>query len=152
MVAIRAMVVEDADSVAELTRQLGYERTPAQIAGWVQGLAGRERQQQVFVACMGDEVVGWIEVALEHRLASDACGHIGGLVVKEGVRSAGIGLQLCRHVEGWVAEQGVALMRVYSRSTRERAHSFYLRDGYHMVKQSHVFEKPMRGTAAQPAT
>jgi GNAT superfamily N-acetyltransferase len=151
MVAIRAMAVEDAASVAELTGELGYERTLAQIAGWVQGLAGREHQQQAFVACIGDEVVGWIEVAVEHRLATDACGHIGGLVVKEGVRSVGIGLQLCRHAERWVTEQGVALMRVTSRSTRERAHGFYLRDGYHFVKQSHVFEKPMRGTRLHPA-
>ena len=30
---IRAMAAEDADAVAELVRQLGYGRTPEQIAG-----------------------------------------------------------------------------------------------------------------------
>ena len=139
MVAIRAIVAEDAAAVAELVRQLGYERAPAQIAGWIEGLAGREHEQQAFVACMGDEVVGWIEVALERRLQSDACGHIGGLVVKEGSRSAGIGRQLCRYAERWVAEKGVMVMRVTSRSTRERAHGFYVRDGYLQVKMSCVF-------------
>ena len=143
MVVIRAIAVEDANAVAELVRQLGYERTPAQIAGWIAALAGRGREQQAFVACMGDEVVGWIEVALERRLQNEACGHIGGLVVKEGVRCAGIGRQLCTHAEGWVAKQGVTVMRVLSRSTRERAHQFYLRDGYRQVKMSCVFEKPL---------
>jgi GNAT superfamily N-acetyltransferase len=142
-VAIRAIAVEDAVAVAELVRQLGYERTPAQIAGWITELAGREHEQQAFVACMGDEVVGWIEVVLERRLQTEACGHIGGLVVKEGERSAGIGRELCRHAERWVAEKGVTAMRVTSRSTRERAHGFYLRDGYRQVKMSCVFEKTL---------
>jgi len=147
MVAIRTIAVEDAAAVAELVQQLGYERTPAQIAGWIKGLDGREHEQQAFVACAGNEVVGWVEVALERRLQSDPCGHIGGLVVKEGMRSAGIGRQLCRHAERWVAKSGVAVLRVTSRSTRERAHRFYLRDGYLQVKTSCVFEKPLSGTA-----
>lgn len=146
---IRAIAVEDADAVEELVRQLGYERTPAQIAGWIAALAGREHEQQAFVACVGDDVVGWIEVALERRLQSEAYGHIGGLVVKDGVRGAGIGRQLCQHAERWVAEQGVMVMRVLSRSTRERAHGFYLRDGYRQVKMSCVFEKPLAGTGSR---
>ena len=149
MVAIRAIAVEDAEAVAELVGQLGYERTPAQIAGWIAELTGREQEQRAFVACMGDEVVGWIEVALERRLQYEACGHISGLVVKEGVRCGGIGRQLCRHAEQWVAEQGVMVMRVLSRSTRERAHQFYLRDGYCQVKMSCVFEKSLGGTEQQ---
>jgi len=146
MVTIRAIAAEDAVAVAELSRQLGYERTPAQIVGWIAGLAGREHEQQAFVACSGDELVGWIEVAVQRHLQSDEFALIGGLVVKEGERGAGVGSKLCRHAERWMAEKGVRLMRVTSRSTRERAHRFYLRDGYRQIKMSCVFEKPLAGT------
>jgi len=151
MVAIRAIAVEDADAVAELSGQLGYERTPAQIAGWIAALAGREHEQQAFVACAGNAVVGWIEVARQRHLQSDESALIGGLVVKEGVRSAGIGRELCRHAERWAAEKGVKAMRVTSRSTRERAHGFYLRDGYRQVKMSCVFEKPLPENSTDPS-
>jgi len=152
MVQIRAIAVEDSDAVAVLTRQLGYERTAAQIADWIEALAGREHEQQAFVACNGDEVVGWIEVALQRHLQSDESALIGGLVVKDGLRGAGIGRELCRHAENWAADKGVRLMRVTSRSTRERAHQFYLRDGYKQVKSSCVFEKAMDGTDSGPMT
>jgi len=143
MVTIRAIAVEDADAVVELTGQLGYERTAEQISGWIDALAGRKDEQQAFVACMGDEVVGWIEVAMMRHLQNEVSALIGGLVVKEGVRSVGIGRQLCRYAERWAAEKGVTVMRVTSRSTREAAHRFYERDGYSRVKMSVVFEKAL---------
>jgi len=144
MAAIRPIAVEDAKAVAELVLQLGYERTPVQIADWIAGLAGREREQQAFVACIRDEVVGWIEVAMQRHLQSDEFALIGGLVVKEGCRGGGVGRRLCEEAERWAREQGSRVMRVTSRSTRERAHAFYLRDGYIQVKMSCVFEKPLR--------
>jgi GNAT superfamily N-acetyltransferase len=152
MVTIRAIAAGDAVAAAELARQLGYERTAAQIAGWIAGLAGRENEQQAFVACRGEEVIGWIEVAMQRHLQSDEFALIGGLVVKEGVRSAGIGGQLCRHAERWAAARAVKAMRVTSRSTREAAHRFYERDGYERVKMSVVFEKALAGVDAETAT
>jgi GNAT superfamily N-acetyltransferase len=151
VVTIRAIAAGDAVAACELTRQLGYERTPAQISGWIAGLAGREREQQAFVACRGDEVIGWIEVAMQRHLQSDEFALIGGLVVKDGARSSGVGGQLCRHAERWAAECGVKAMRVTSRSTREAAHRFYERDGYERVKMSVVFEKALEGAGPETA-
>jgi predicted N-acetyltransferase YhbS len=148
MVTIRAITVEDAAVASELTRQLGYERSAAQIVAWIGALAGREHDQQAFVACIGDEVVGWVEVALQRHLQSDECALIGGLVVKDGIRNEGIGRQLCLHAERWAAEKGVKVVRVTSRSTREASHRFYERDGYQRVKLSVVFEKALAGTEA----
>jgi GNAT superfamily N-acetyltransferase len=48
---------------------------------------------------------------------------------------------LCEEVERWAREQGLGVVRVTSRSTREAAHRFYLRDGYRQIKTSLVFEK-----------
>jgi GNAT superfamily N-acetyltransferase len=137
---LRPAEAKDAEVVAELAAQLGYDRTAAQVREWLERLGARGGQT-VFVAERAGEVVGWIDVSLEHRLQSETFGLIGGLVVREGLRGAGIGRRLCERAEQWIAEQGAKKVRVTSRSTREGAHRFYLRDGYQQVKVSMVFEK-----------
>lgn len=141
-VDLRPMGVADAGAVAELAAQLGYKRSAGQVRAWIEGLSERPGQA-AFVAELGGEVVGWIEVSLEWRLQSEVFGFIGGLVVKEGVRGGGIGRRLCERAEQWSREQGARKIRVTSRSTREAAHRFYLRDRYRQVKVSMVFEKEL---------
>lgn len=140
-IVIREMEIADAEAVSVLVTQLGYERSTEEIRAWIEELRRAPRQQAVFVAVLDDEVIGWIDVSIEHRLQSPAFALIGGLVVKDGVRSRGIGRQLCHRAEAWAWEQGVQKVRVTSRSTRAGAHRFYLRDGYRETKTSLVFEK-----------
>lgn len=144
-VEIREMELGDAAAVAELSRQLGYERSAEQIRAWIADAATRKGEQAAFVACVQGQVAGWIEVSIERRLQSEPFAMIGGLVVRDGERGRGIGRCLCRRAEEWAWERGIATVRVTSRSTREAAHRFYLRDGYEQVKTSLVFEKK-RGT------
>jgi GNAT superfamily N-acetyltransferase len=141
-VAIRSIAPDDAPAVADLIGQLGHSRTADQVREWMIGLE-RRHWQAAFVAVSNGEVVGWIEVSLEHRLQYDPLALIGGLVVKDGLRSLGIGRLLCERVESWAHQQGVKKVRVTSRSTREAAHRFYLRDGYRQTKISMFFEKPL---------
>lgn len=143
LLTIRPMASADAPAVAHLSAQLGYERTPDEIAEWLDGLASVADRQTAFVACVGQQVVGWIEVSIERRLQSPEFGLIGGLVVSSSHRSAGIGRKLCQHAEAWVWDHGIPALRVTSRSTRGDAHRFYLRDGYKVVKTSMVFEKKL---------
>lgn len=139
---LRSMRAEDAEIVAALCRQLGYERTAGQIRAWL-AEANSAQDRAAFVASVGDHVAGWIEVSICHPLQSDAYALIGGLVVDEHFRGRKIGQQLCRQAEGWAREHGVPTMRVTSRSTRSGAHRFYLRDDYAAVKTSVVFEKKL---------
>lgn len=142
--SVRAISGEDAAVVAELSEQLGYEATADDIAERIAVLLSNVKCQVAFVACVGAEVVGWIEASIVHHLQSPAHALIGGLVVKEGVRGLGVGKRLCAEVEQWSRERGVSLVRVTSRSTREGAHRFYLRDGYRQTKTSMVFEKVLK--------
>lgn len=137
---IRAISQQDCHAVAELTGQLGYERTPEQVREWIEALPVWPHQA-AFVAELDGEVVGWVDVSLEHRLQSETFGFIGGLVVKDGLRSLGIGCRLCQKAEEWAHRKGANKIRVSSRSTREAAHRFYLREGYRQTKISMVFEK-----------
>jgi predicted N-acetyltransferase YhbS len=140
-VTIRRARPEDAAAVTELSAALGYPATVDEVRGRMVALPA---SQAVFVACADAEVIGWIDVALTHHLQSRPFALIGGLVVKEGLRGQRIGKRLCEEAEAWSRAQGVDVVRVTSRSTREDAHRFYLRDGYTDVKMSRVFEKKLR--------
>jgi GNAT superfamily N-acetyltransferase len=138
---IRHVALEDAAAVAELSVQLGYPATAGEIEGRIAGLGSCRAPQAVFVACLGAEIVGWIDVALSFDLQTPPYALIGGLVVKDGVRRLRIGKRLCDEAEAWSRAQGVGVLRVTSRSTRADAHRFYLREGFRDIKMSRVFEK-----------
>jgi predicted N-acetyltransferase YhbS len=138
--SVRVISREDAATVAELSVQLGYEATAAEVAERIEVVLSNV-EQVALVACVGADVVGWIEASIVHHLQSAPHALIGGLVVKDGVRGLGVGKRLCAEVEEWSRVKGLAVVRVTSRSTREAAHRFYLREGYRQTKTSAVFEK-----------
>jgi GNAT superfamily N-acetyltransferase len=135
------MEPRDAPEVAILITQLGYERDQAEVKTWIEAMQKRQDLQIAFVACLDDEVIGWIEISVEHRLQAAPFALIGGLVVKDGYRNRRVGLRLCERAEAWTWERGLTSLRVTSRSSRTDAHRFYLRNGYTLSKVSHVFEK-----------
>jgi GNAT superfamily N-acetyltransferase len=142
MVHIRPIQGADAAAAAVLCAQLGYPTdVPALLARMTQ-IAG-DADRAVLVACLDDEVVGWIDLSIEYHLQSEPAAFIGGLVVSERARGQGIGRRLSRAAEDWARARGVARLRVRSNVIRERAHAFYLRDGYARVKTSAVFEKTL---------
>lgn len=139
--SIRPIEPRDAASVTVLIEELGYQRDQDQVAQWIDDMPTHMETQIAFVACLGELVIGWIEVAIEHRLQSPPFALIGGLVVKDGYRNHKVGLRLCEHVEAWTWKRGLTTLRVTSRSTRTDAHRFYLRNGYTLSKTSQIFEK-----------
>ena len=138
-VDVRTIAREDAAAIAELSVQLGYETSPAEVEERITALLSNVENQVALVACVGGEVVGWIEASIARHLQVVPRSLIGGLVVKDGVR--GIGKRLCAEVEAWTRNKGLTVVRVTSRSTRKDAHRFYLREGYTQTKTSAVFEK-----------
>jgi GNAT superfamily N-acetyltransferase len=140
---IRGIKSGDAEALAALTTQLGYPVDPDRIRSRMRPLL-RDSSSAVLVAADGDDrPIGWLHVALLLSLEGDPRVHIMGLVVGDGHRSAGIGQELLAAGEAWAREQGVTRMTVYSRQTRERAHRFYEREGYALVKRSYFFEKEL---------
>jgi GNAT superfamily N-acetyltransferase len=138
---IRPMTAADAPLVAELTTQLGYPTTLAETVERLAMLEARPDEHAALVADDGGGAVGWVHVELVVSLASGLNANIGGLVIDEEHRSGGIGAELLAAAEAWARQRGAAAMVVRSRIARERAHRFYEREGYVLVKTSHVFEK-----------
>jgi GNAT superfamily N-acetyltransferase len=142
-VLIRTIHADDAETVARLSGELGYPVSTEVMRERIRSLAGLS-DQVVFVASRRDSnarIAGWIDVGISRHLQSEPCGEIGGLVVSSDVRSNGIGRQLVIHAEEWIKNQGISRMIVRSRSSREAAHRFYLREGYSQTKISAVFTK-----------
>ena len=142
LITIREITPDDGPAAAGLACELGYPATPAVLKERIEFLQ-RHPDHVVFVACDAGSVVGWVDVCIAHHLASDPRAEIGGLVVSAAVRSRGIGARLVAQAEQWAKEQGLTGMLVRSRSTREAAHRFYLREGYSVNKTSTVFIKEL---------
>ena len=144
MGSLRIRPIEDRDAAAatRLCAELGYPAEELAVLARVGQIAG-DPNRAVLVACVDDAVVGWIDLSVEYHLQSEPAALIGGLVVSEAARGQGIGRQLCEAAEAWARGRGIARMRVRSNAIRERAHAFYLRDGYRRVKTSAVFEKTL---------
>lgn len=140
---IRAITVADAEVAAKLSGELGYPASAQAMKERIQNLE-RLPDRAVFVACLAQVVVAWIDVGIVHHLQAESYGEIGGLVVSSDSRSRGVGHQLVARAEQWVLDRGINTMIVRSRITREAAHRFYRREGYSVLKTSLVFSKTLR--------
>lgn len=139
-IRIREITPQDAPEAAALSAELGYPVAVDAIRHRIEYLM-YQPDHVIFVACRHEAVVGWIDVSIAHHLASDPRAEIGGLVVSSAVRSRGIGRLLVTRAEQWAVSRGLNEMLVRSRSTRDDAHRFYLREGYARTKTSAVFTK-----------
>jgi GNAT superfamily N-acetyltransferase len=139
---LREIALDDAEAAAKLSGELGYPVSVSAMQHRIETIKALE-DHVVYVACVSDTVVGWIDVGIVHHLQSDPSGEIGGLVVSSDCRNRGIGKKLIAQAEQWVAHQGISRMVVRSRIARETAHRFYLREGYSRTKTSAVFSKEL---------
>ena len=137
------MVAADAARVADLTTQLGYPSTPDEIVRRFAELTAAPGHAVLVATDESDAAIGWIQVGRVAAIAEGDVAMIGGLVVGDGHRSAGVGADLLGAAEAWAREHGARAMSVRSRTERARAHRFYEAHGYEQVKLSHVFKKPL---------
>lgn len=92
---VRAMRLTDAEAVAELTTELGYPvDVPIQRAR-IADIEAEPGDDTLLVATdEADRPIGWIHISRERSLVASRNARIGGLIVADGVRSAGIGAAL----------------------------------------------------------
>jgi len=138
---IRRAKITDAPRLAELAGQLGYPTTVEQVRRRFRAIQ-LASQNAVFVAdSAGAGVVGWVHVSKEPLLESDVRAEVNGLVVAEAQRSLGAGALLLAAAEDWARKHGCKGVNLRSNVIRERAHQFYLREGYEHYKTQKAFRK-----------
>jgi GNAT superfamily N-acetyltransferase len=129
----------DADALAALLPDLGYEASAPQV---VRRLAALRQwpDQEAFVAEIDGAVVGLCHVQGVRMLISDGYAEIQALVVSAARQGEGLGRQLVAHACDWAFARGYERVRLRSNVTREGAHAFYEHLGFEKAKASYAFE------------
>jgi GNAT superfamily N-acetyltransferase len=143
--AVRPAAAPDAEALARLSGQLGYPSSREALDRRLAEIL-RRPEHAVFVAeTHGDRgeprIAGWIHAAVTRTVESDPSVEVCGLVVEESLRGGGIGERLLEEAERWTRCLGLSTIIVRSNVIRERAHAFYQRLGYEVVKSQRVFRK-----------
>jgi GNAT superfamily N-acetyltransferase len=138
---VRRARADDAEPIAALMVQLGYDVPAPAVTARLLRLGER---RDVFVATDHGRVVGWAALSIDEAFVEGFGAFLEGLVVDEAARSRGIGAALLEAVEARARERGCAEIRVQSNVLRERAHSFYERNGYRKLKAQYHLRKPLQ--------
>jgi ribosomal protein S18 acetylase RimI-like enzyme len=140
-VGVRRARSTDAARIAELSGQLGYPTSEKQMKARLKE-ALKDKDGACFVAESREGVlIGWIHVSTTPLLEVERRAEVNGLVVDETARSRGAGAMLLAAVEKWARGKRCKSMSVRSNVLRERAHGFYLRNGYEHYKTQKAFRK-----------
>jgi len=143
LVTIRRASADDAAQLAELSRQLGYPAQPEEMKQRLERVRPDEEHALFVAERQGGGVVGWVHVFLYHSIENTTHTEVGGLVVDERCRSQGVGHQLLTRAEQWAREKGCRAIGLRSNVIRERAHAFYEREGYRVIKTQKAFRKDL---------
>jgi GNAT superfamily N-acetyltransferase len=141
-VTVRAASPDDAAQLAELSGQLGYPAQPEEMKRRLARVKPND-DHAILVAEQQGGVVGWVHVFLYHSIENGTRAEVGGLVVDERCRSQGVGHQLLARAEQWASEKGCRAIGLRSNVIRERAHAFYEREGYRVIKTQKTFRKDL---------
>jgi len=146
--SIRTATLGDADAIARLTAHLGYDVSGSEVVSRLARLLART-DQEMFVAESNGQTVGWLHVAVAEYIETGAFAVINGLVVDRAARAGGVGTQLLGRAEQWAIERGLSIVRLWSTTSRERAHEFYERLGYVKIKTQYAFIKSIAADGPQ---
>ena len=135
---IREIKVEDIDDFIKLAEQLGYK---VNIKHLKKRIEIKDTFEAVFMAVEDTEITGWIDCKIQQSYLIEPFCEIEGLIVDERTRGKKIGAMLICRAEEWARQKEVNTVVVRSNVIRERAHKFYLNNGYKNIKQSKIFEK-----------
>ena len=136
---IRSAVLADNHEIERLAHVLTPAAESKRQSGDALGLLLNSDDHRIWVADLGEVVVGWLHAYLALRVGVAPFVEIAGLIVDEQYRSEGIGSKLVAEAIAWAKSIGVNV-RVRSNSKRDATHNFYQERGFKLLKQQYVFE------------
>ncbi len=140
---VRKARSSDAPRIAELSGELGYPATAKNISQRMRKLRAGTPNVLFVAESPGAGVVGWTHVSVTHLVEHGTRAELNSLIVAEGQRSLGAGSKLLAAAEAWARKHGCPSMSVRSNVVRDRAHAFYLREGYEHYKTQNAFRKKL---------
>ena len=91
---IRNATINDASDISELSKQLGYSTSEADIFESLNTLFNSNDHIVYGAFLPNGKIIGWIHVFKAQRVESGSFAEIGGFIVSEAFRSKGIGKRM----------------------------------------------------------
>ncbi len=135
--------LSDSTGCFQLNEQLGYKTEESAFEKRFCFLMTHPEHSVVVVKNEKSEIMAWMHMALRFLLEDENFAQIAAIVVREEMRSSGVGSHLLKVAEDWAKHQGVKEVCLSSAMARERAHGFYVKHGYLHSKTSKLFEKKL---------
>jgi GNAT superfamily N-acetyltransferase len=133
---IRLAIETDNIGISDVSKYLGYSELSRVEAKEKIRQVINSSWDEVFVAELNGQLVGWLHLFYARRLASADFFEIGGLVVNPDFRGQGIG----RHLVNHVLDKHKEKVRVRCNEARTESHMFYQAIGFNSKKVQRVFE------------
>lgn len=100
-----------------------------------------DHKQVIFVADNSEKVIGYIHLVNYDVIYADNFKNCLGLAVDNEYKRQGVGSALLNKGEKWARDHGAVGIRLCSGMEREKAHDFYLSQGYICNKLQKNFKK-----------
>jgi Predicted acetyltransferase len=139
-IEVRTAQHGDAEAVARLMLQLGYESGAAAVADRLSRILLRP-DHRFLIAEAGGRPAGWLHATVFEFVETGPFVVIAGLVVDRSFRRQGVGRLLMWRAEAWAVEKGCSIVRLWSSDARKEAHRFYEHLGYSHIKTQYSFVK-----------
>jgi GNAT superfamily N-acetyltransferase len=141
-IVIRKAELKDTGQLVMLNEQLGYIISEDHLKGSLFELIGNP-DYEIIVAeqTQSGQLLGFIFAYIYKSISQNCSYEVLGLVVHEKFRSRKIGVMLLAEIERIALSKGINSITVHSNIIREKAHEFYIREGYSITKTQHVFHK-----------
>jgi GNAT superfamily N-acetyltransferase len=128
---IRELSSDDYQSMVSLLKQLGYGDNDAESLSKRYAVFKNHEGIVFVVEDVAKKVVGFAAITVMPLIHCDGfLARIAGICIDEKYRSAGIGADLLKFIENYSVEKGCVLLEVTTNLVREKAHQFYLNNGF----------------------
>jgi GNAT superfamily N-acetyltransferase len=135
---IRKMSADDAESVKDLSDQLGYPLSIGEITQNIKAVLN-STDGIAFVAEYNDKIVGWIGASQAVMIEVVPHCEINGLVIDSDLHGKGIGKHLIKKVKEWARDKGNKKLSLHCNIKRTEAHQFYSHLGFKDLKKQTNF-------------
>jgi len=130
----------DIEGCFVLNPQLGYKTDFSGFSKRFRYLINSP-EHSIVIAKRNNEVVGWMHLAIRRLLENEDFAQLAAVVVSEKVRGFGVGTHFIKIAEDWARYFEFKTVGLNSSFPREKAHEFYLKNGYTHLKNSKLFIK-----------
>ena len=140
MIEIRQAVFSDFESIHKLSHVLVYQPELARLKENL-SLVLAHPDYEVVVITENQNVVGWMNLCVRHRIEAESFFQIMAVVVDKEKRGLGLGKKLLNYAESQAKKKNFNFIGLSSGKHRTETHKFYISQGYTREKESYFFSK-----------